>query len=224
MNWYYAKNGAQHGPVSLEDMKSRIAMGEVSGTDLAWSEGMSDWMPVASIAELKPEPPASPVEGETPAASVPVPTASPEPYRSPASAPGPATGYSAPVVPGQVPSQGLAIGSLICGILCLLTCWIIYICLPLAIAAIVMGHVAMSKAKRNPQQSGGRGMAKAGAISGYLGAVASIVFVVAVVAWFFTLTPEKVDQMDWMPPESKQQMKDALRQMEEAKKGQGTAP
>jgi hypothetical protein len=213
MNWYYAKNGAQQGPISLEDMKSRIAMGEIGDTELAWREGMSDWMPVGSIAELKAAPVAPPVE----------PGFKPSPAETPAAAPLPSPVTTAGrAIPGQAPSQGLAIASLICGILCLLTCWIFYICIPLAIAAIVMGHIAMSKAKRNPELNGGRGVAKAGAVTGYLGLVSSIVLMVVVLGWFFTLTPEKVDQMDWIPPESKQQLKDALDQMEEAKKAQGT--
>ena len=100
MNWHYATNGIQKGPIPTEDMKSRIAMGEIAPTDLAWREGMADWMPVASIAELKVDEP--PARVETPASEAPVP--SPEPYRAPAQA--------SPVAPGNPllpPSQGLAI-------------------------------------------------------------------------------------------------------------------
>ena len=57
MNWYYAKNGHQNGPLPTEDMIDRIAMGEIAQSDLAWCEGMGDWLPVAEIPQLKVEAP-----------------------------------------------------------------------------------------------------------------------------------------------------------------------
>jgi hypothetical protein len=85
MNWYYAKNGAQQGPLPTEELKTRIAMGEVSPTDLAWREGMADWLPVGQIAELKNQP--TPAEVPDFAPSSPVSAASPSPYSSPSVAP-----------------------------------------------------------------------------------------------------------------------------------------
>jgi hypothetical protein len=120
MNWFYAKNGSQQGPLSTEDLKSRVAMGEVGPNDLAWREGMSDWMPVGQISELKvataatvsQEPASGPSMASSPAS----------PYQSPASAPS-----SVQLPPGQqIPSYLWQ--SIVVTILC---CW------PLGIPAIV---------------------------------------------------------------------------------------
>ena len=114
MNWFYAKNGSQQGPLSTEDLKSRVAMGEVGPNDLAWREGMSDWMPVGQISELKVAT-ATPASQET--ASMPPAASSPSsPYQSPAAAP-----------PGQVIPNFLW-QSIVVTILC---------CLPFGIVAIV---------------------------------------------------------------------------------------
>lgn len=81
MQWFYSKNNAQHGPVSLEELRNKIATGDVESTDLVWKEGMGDWTPVAKIAEL-----ASPGTAQTEAVSPPppVPAYQQTPYQSPA--------------------------------------------------------------------------------------------------------------------------------------------
>lgn len=213
MNWYYAKNGTQQGPLPTEDMKSRIAMGEISPTDLAWCEGMADWMPVETIAALKVEaPPARVDDMQPPSPGAPygaAPSASPEPYRPPSAAPAPGS-----VVPGQVPSQGLAIASMVCGILGIITCCIVgFLNAPLVIAAIVMGHIALSKIKADPARTGGKGMAKAGLITGYIGLLFIILLGV------FLLMMGSMNPQDWeekiikyFPPEQQQQMREQFEQ------------
>lgn len=225
MNWYYAKNGSQQGPVPTEDMKDRISMGEIAPTDLAWCEGMADWMPVSEIAELKIQ------AASKDAAYAPegvAPSATPSPYQpqstpAPGAAPAPVPVTSAAPVPaqpqqtmtGQPPSQGMAIGSMICGILGLVICCFWPVAGPLALVAIILGHITMSKIRANPAATGGKGMARVGLVTGYLAIVAVIAFL-AVVMWVATLTPEKIDSYDWMPPETKQQLKDQIRQAQEA--------
>lgn len=54
MSWYYARQGAQVGPVSTEDLRAKIKQGEVVPSDLAWQEGMGSWKPVGEIPELAP--------------------------------------------------------------------------------------------------------------------------------------------------------------------------
>jgi hypothetical protein len=53
MQWYYSKNATQLGPVSLDELRAKLASGEISGSDMAWREGMPDWRPISSIAELQ---------------------------------------------------------------------------------------------------------------------------------------------------------------------------
>jgi hypothetical protein len=221
MNWYYAKNGAQQGPVSLEDMKSRIAMGEVSSTDLAWSEGMADWMPVGSIAEFKVEPPAPAEEKDLPASPAFAPTASaspsPEPYRTPGAAP---AAQSAAYV--QAPSQGMSIAALICGILSLVLCCMWFGSLPLALVAIVLGHMAISRVNSDPSRSGGKGMARAGLVTGYLGLLASIVMAFFWMQFRGLSQQEVEEKMINMMPLNEQQRQEIRDELQ--KKRQGTTP
>jgi hypothetical protein len=67
---------------------------------------------------------------------------------------------------GQQPSSGLAIGALVTGILAIPGACCCYSSVPLGIAAIVMGVIAMNKAKASPQTHGGKGMAIGGLVCG----------------------------------------------------------
>ena len=49
MQIYIHHNGQQTGPFSLETVRAQIANGTVLPTDLAWHEGMPDWLPLSSI-------------------------------------------------------------------------------------------------------------------------------------------------------------------------------
>ena len=211
MNWYYAKNGHQNGPVPTEDMIDRVAMGEISPTDLAWCEGMADWLPVSEIPQLKVLPP---VQDEPAAASNIGPSAQASPYQAPAAAaPSASPSYAAP---GQPPSQGLAIASLICGILGLIGCCVWFISLPTALAAIVTGHLAISRNRQDPQRFTGKGMARAGLITGYLGAIGSII--VAIFSLQFRgLTEEQMQErvIEWFPEAQQQEMREQIRKQNE---------
>lgn len=213
MNWYYAKNGHQNGPVPTEDMIDRVAMGEISPTDLAWCEGMADWLPVSEIPQLKVLPP---VQEEPAAASNIGPSAQASPYQAPAAAaPSASPSYA---TPGQPPSQGLAIASLICGILGLIGCCMWFLSLPAALAAIVTGHLANSKIKADPQRFSGKGMARAGLITGYLGLIASIV--VAIFALQFRGMTEQEAQekvIQWFPEAQQQEMREQLQKQNQSR-------
>jgi hypothetical protein len=214
MNWFYAKNGSQQGPLSTDEIKSRIAMGEIGPDDLAWCEGMSDWMPIGQIPQLKIEAPAR-EEAPPPMVGVPSMSSSPSPYQSPAS-----PGSPAQMIPGQTPSQGLAIGSMVCGIIAFILCCTGYIAAAVAIAAVVLGHLAISKNKQNPAANGGKGMARAGLVLGYLGLVGAILFI-ALNLWVATLSPQEVEEkiINLFPQELRQQMRERI-EAEKAKQEQ----
>jgi len=72
-------------------------------------------------------------------------------------------------VQDQLPVAPLAIWALILGIASLVFC-----CLPLAIPAIICGHMARSRVKQAPGAASGNGMAMAGLIMGYVSVVAFI--------------------------------------------------
>ncbi len=67
------------------------------------------------------------------------------------------------------PSNGLAIGALVVGILAIPGACCCYSSIPLGIAAIIMGVIAMNKAKVSPETHGGRGMAIGGLVCGIVG-------------------------------------------------------
>jgi uncharacterized RDD family membrane protein YckC len=48
MNWYYALNGQQVGPVGEYDLQTLAQSGTINGTTLVWREGLADWQPLAA--------------------------------------------------------------------------------------------------------------------------------------------------------------------------------
>jgi len=203
MQWYYSKNGAQLGPIGSAEMQSKLVSGDISPTDLVWREGMTDWLPAGQVAELQAliAPPAERPSFETP-------TAPAAPYAAPVHA----------VVTGP-PSQGMAIASLVCGILSLVT-WCLW-CLsgPLALVAVVLGHVALGRAKALPERFAGRGMAKTGVITGYLGLLAAIAMM-ALGFYMQSLTPERIERMDFLPPEVRESFNKQLELQQRLKESQ----
>lgn len=51
--WYVGRNTARTGPFSLTQLRRMVASGQVVATDLVWREGMANWMPCATVAELQ---------------------------------------------------------------------------------------------------------------------------------------------------------------------------
>jgi hypothetical protein len=74
----------------------------------------------------------------------------------------------------------LAVAALVCGVLGILFFWCGFIGLPLGIAGVVLGLMAMNKVKQGT--GSGRGMALAGLVCGGLAVVLSIVWIVVVFA------------------------------------------
>jgi hypothetical protein len=84
----------------------------------------------------------------------------------------------------RVRTSGLAIASLILGILSLVFCWAPYfIGVIMGVLAIVFGGVAMGQTGRDPAL-GGRGMAIAGLICGIIGVVIFVILVIVVISLF----------------------------------------
>ncbi|RZQ62878.1 DUF4190 domain-containing protein [Amycolatopsis suaedae] len=79
-------------------------------------------------------------------------------------------------MPPQNQDSGMAVGSLVCSIVGLVACGGL-----LSIVGIILGHIALSKAKRG--EAGGRGMALAGVIIGYvaIGLVLLTVIIVVII-------------------------------------------
>jgi uncharacterized membrane protein HdeD (DUF308 family) len=78
-----------------------------------------------------------------------------------------------PMMMGE-PSNGLAIGALVVGILAIPGACCCYSSIPLGIAAIIMGVIAMNKAKESPHTHGGKGLALGGLVCGIIGLVMTL--------------------------------------------------
>jgi hypothetical protein len=59
MTYQVSRNGQMYGPYTFEDLQRYVASGNVLPTDLAKSEGMADWLPVAQILSQSPGQPVS---------------------------------------------------------------------------------------------------------------------------------------------------------------------
>ena len=77
-------------------------------------------------------------------------------------------------VPGQTETSGKAIGSLVCGFL--------FFFPPSAILAVTMGHLSLSEIRLSAGRLGGRGLAIAGLVLGYIGLSFIPILVIAAIA------------------------------------------
>lgn len=158
MQWYYSKDSAQHGPVTLPELQQKIHNGELPADTLVWRDGMVDWATASGISEI----------ATAGAPTVPPPTSAASVYAPPANAD--PIGY--PPIPNARPTSGLAIASLILGILALTTCTFAP-----GIPAVICGHLAMKHTHPETGNRGGRGMAIAGLIMGYLASAFVLIFI-----------------------------------------------
>ncbi|MBI4581278.1 MAG: protein kinase [Planctomycetes bacterium] len=58
--WHYAVNRKVMGPVGKDCLLALAAEGKLGPDVLVWRKGMSDWLPLAKVAELQPPSPAAP--------------------------------------------------------------------------------------------------------------------------------------------------------------------
>ena len=191
--WFYAKNGEQQGPVESDVIRERLKNGEISNGTLVWKEGMAQWSPLGEVLELR-EP--VPVDATTDGAPTSGGSASGEPnseaaVTSPADSEGAAAAPSsvapatepavqkeplqAPTLVPPVQQNGMAIASLILGICGFFSCGFT------GLIGIPLGHIARKKIRNSPTPQGGDGMALAGLIMSYLGAVMFVFFIIAMV-------------------------------------------
>jgi len=65
-HYHIASNGTKHGPFAEDEIAAMVAAGRFQKTDLCWTEGMSDWAPLESVALVLPAlPPPLPSSGGT---------------------------------------------------------------------------------------------------------------------------------------------------------------
>ena len=64
MQIYIHRDGQQHGPYSVEELRQHLADGNFAADDLAWHEGAPDWVPLAQIEGVASAP--EPAQAKTP--------------------------------------------------------------------------------------------------------------------------------------------------------------
>jgi len=89
-----------------------------------------------------------------------------------------------PSYASSTPSSGLAVAALVCGILGLV------FCLPVGIAGLVMGIIALVRTNREPEKYGGKGMAIGGIVTG---AISPITFI-TVISLFISILLPSIEQ------------------------------
>jgi len=50
MQVHIDRGGQRFGPYSVEQVNSHLAEGAILPTDLGWTDGMTDWVPVTQVA------------------------------------------------------------------------------------------------------------------------------------------------------------------------------
>jgi GYF domain 2 len=60
IQWFIARDGKQHGPLSEVEMRTFVAQGHLKPTDLIWRAGFADWRPAPAVFPFQPPEPAAP--------------------------------------------------------------------------------------------------------------------------------------------------------------------
>lgn len=171
MNWFYSKDGQQLGPVAFSEIQRLLSEGQITEESMVWQQGTPNWVKLSTVltTPAAPSAPALPVEPVIPAATV------------------AGNAIPAPVAAGK--TNGFAITSLVLSILGLICCT----SLLFNILAVVFGHLALSQIKKNPNQ-GGKNLATAGLIIGYIGLVLGIIVAIAYLTGGIPMMQEIIEQ------------------------------
>jgi Domain of unknown function (DUF4190)/GYF domain 2 len=168
-------DGQEYGPVNIELVRQWIAEGRINAQTLVRMEGTEVRKTLAEFPELAALLPGrvyGPAAGAAPA------PAGPPPYR--------------PVRPAEQ-SQGLAVTSLILGILSLVGCSLFT-----GIPAVICGHIARSRSNSFPERYGGAGLALAGLITGYAGMAFSLLILPAMLLPALAKAKERAQEINCM--------------------------
>jgi len=162
-DWFYGKDNTQHGPVSDLEIRNLISSGEIQTETIIWREGMTEWLPLKNVQEFQ----ALSATSGQPSGMVDSRTAA-NPYDPPQTY----AGQQSHV--GTIPTDGLAIASLVCGILAVIVC---YIWALFGIPAVIFGHMSLKKITNSATPISGNGMAIAGLVTGYIGIGIQIIMI-----------------------------------------------
>lgn len=160
MEWFYADESRQQTAVDESELPALIEGGRIDPGTLVWNETMTDWRPAREarpdLFGLDSEPPAL-----TPSQKQP-------------------TGSPLAGMPQQTaPASGMAITSMVLGIVGLLSMLGFPPCAPIfSLPAVICGHIARKQARQETLPSANAGLAMAGLVTGYIGLAIGILIIV----------------------------------------------
>jgi len=151
------QDNKEYGPVNADGLRQWIAERRANAQTKVQREGSLDFVPLGDLPEFHAA--LAQADAARSSAQPSPPSSVPGPNRSPGVSPVP---MSTPASGGER-SSGMAIASLVFGVSA-------FIVLPLigAIPAIVLGHIALTRVRRDPVSYGGKSSATAGLILGYV--------------------------------------------------------
>ncbi|MBN2311155.1 MAG: DUF4190 domain-containing protein [Candidatus Hydrogenedentes bacterium] len=169
--WFYATGDQQQGPVSEDGLLGLIQSGQVRPDDLVWNEGMTDWAPASEVFGDR----LLGVAQQAPVGYVDMSVPEPGPAAPLGGVAAPTFGAGQPLEP---PLNGMAVASLVVGILGIVGC----ACFPVGIVAIVLGHIAIHQINQAPDTYRGKGLAIGGLIMGYASLALFVLWIILSVA------------------------------------------
>ncbi|WP_276617020.1 DUF4190 domain-containing protein [Roseimicrobium sp. ORNL1] len=156
MQYHVGRDGHQFGMFTEEEIGQGLQSGRFLTSDLVWREGMPQWKPLvevfgfaAAVALSAPMVSVSP-GGPLPANFLPNPAA----YQH--------------VGVGVMPTSGLAIGSMVVGIISLVSFFACPVGVLLGLPGVICGHMSLSQIRSSGNQIQGKGMAIAGLVMNYV--------------------------------------------------------
>lgn len=102
--WYAGIDGKPTGPLSQDDLASKLEAGVITGETLVWREGLDGWKPLSEVAELSALVAVAPEAPSEPSPPEPEPAEAPRSEPVPSSVPRPSPPPSRPSPPRAVPS------------------------------------------------------------------------------------------------------------------------
>ena len=171
--FFVSDDGKEKLSFTKAELQAGIESGKYGEKTLVWTKGMSGWLPLSDPSwekhgiVLEPEPPKlpNPIEDKTPqSASESNPNLEAKAFSKIEKTENLQVEKNPPKI------SGIAIASLVCGLLCI------------PVVSIVLGHIARSQIKKSKGTVYGKGIALAGLILGYIPMVSSLVLLAVILA------------------------------------------
>ena len=174
--FFVSDDGKEKLSITKAELQAGIDTGKYEEKTLAWTKGMSGWLPLSDpswekhgiVIELQPPDLPNPIEDKTPQSAS---ESNPNLEAKPFSKFEKTENLQVEKDPPKI--SGIAIASLVCGLLCI------------PVVSIVLGHIARSQIKKSKGTVYGKGIALAGLILGYLPLIAGLVIVNFTMILFF---------------------------------------